>query len=89
MTKAKYIGKHYGTGYEHYYIFLEYEYRGMRYEVYINTSKGNEPLAWQHRAEQDNIDRILDTKCVSTESAQVGIDKFLAWCEGEEVDWDD
>lgn len=88
MTGAKYIGKYYGTGYERNYIFLEYEYRGMKYEVYINTAKGNEPLAWQHRMNQDNIDKLLDTKSVATESSQVGFDKFWSWCEGKDVDWD-
>ena len=59
--KAKFIGKRYGTGYERDYIFLEYEYRGRRYEVYENRAKGNEPLSWQHKAEQLRIDKIVDT----------------------------
>ena len=58
--KAKFIGKRYVTGYERDYIFLEYEYRGRRYEVYENRAKGNEPLSWQHKSEQLRIDKILD-----------------------------
>ena len=58
--KAKYIGKYYGTGYDRNGVYLEYEYRGMRYTVYENRVKGNEPLAWQHKSEQAQIDRILD-----------------------------
>ena len=59
--KATYIGKHYGTGYERNMVYLEYEYRGMRYTVYENRSRGNEPLGWQHKSEQARIDNILDT----------------------------
>lgn len=59
--KAKFISKHYGTGYDRGYVYLEYEYRGMTYTVYENRAKGNEPLAWQHKNEQARIDKILDT----------------------------
>lgn len=59
--KAKYIRKYYGTGYDRNSVYLEYEYRGMTYTVYENRSKGNEPLAWQHKAEQSRIDKIVDT----------------------------
>ena len=40
-------------------IYLEYEYRGYIYTVYENTAKGNEPLSWQHKAEQARIDKII------------------------------
>ena len=60
MRKAKYIGKYYGTGYDSNSVYFEYEYRGMKYTVYENLSKGNEPLSWQHRTEQERIDFILD-----------------------------
>ena len=60
MLKAKYIGKTYGTGYNRDYVYLEYEYRGHTYEVYENRAKGNEPLAWQHKIAQGNIDRIIE-----------------------------
>lgn len=79
--KAKYIGKHYGRGYDRHMVYLEYEYRGMKYTVYENRSKGNEPLSWQHSSEQARIDRILDTKCVSTSSAEEGLDLFFAYYE--------
>lgn len=59
--KAKYIGKYYGKGFDRNNIYLEYEYRGMKYTVVENRAKGNEPLLWQHRTEQDRIDTILDT----------------------------
>lgn len=61
MKKAKFIGKWYGTGYERNTVYLEYEYRGMRYNITENMAKGNEPLSWQHKAEQARIDTILDT----------------------------
>lgn len=60
--KAKYIGKYNGTGYNRHMIFLEYEYRGYTYTVYENTAKGNEPLGWQHKAEQARIDKIIKAK---------------------------
>ena len=72
MKKAKYIGS---------YIFqhrkyLEYEYRGQKYSVCADWNA--EPLAWQHRSEQDLIDKQLDIKCKSIESAEVGIDFFFS-----------
>lgn len=60
--KAKYIGKYNGTGYNRHMVYLEYEYRGYTYTVYENTAKGNEPLGWQHRAEQARIDNIIKAK---------------------------
>lgn len=81
--KAKFIRKYYGTGYDRHMVYLEYEYRGKRYTVSENRAKGNEPLAWQHKSEQALIDRQLDTKCTSTENAQVGFDLFY-----ESLDWE-
>lgn len=57
---ATFIGKFYGTGYDRNTVYLEYEYRGMKYTVTENRAKGNEPLAWQHKSEQAIIDRMLD-----------------------------
>lgn len=59
-NEAKYLGKYYGTGYDRDSVYLEYEYKGHRYEVHENKSKGNEPLSWQHRMEQARIDRLID-----------------------------
>ena len=70
--KAKFIGKYYGTGFDRNMVYLEYEYRGCRYTVYENRARGNEPLSWQHRAEQDRIDATIDTIPV----------------KGESIDWD-
>lgn len=85
MAKAKFIGKTYGTGYNRHFVYLEYEYRGHRYEVYENRAKGNEPLAWQHRNAQAMIDRNIEiaenTKNQNGESAQVGLDMFFASLE--------
>ena len=60
MKKAKYIGKSYGTGYNKDFVYLEYEYRGYKYEVYENRAKGNEPLSWQHKNKQAEIDRLIE-----------------------------
>lgn len=60
--KARYIGKYNGTGYNRHMIYLEYEYRGYTYTVYENTAKGNEPLSWQHKAEQARIDNLIKAK---------------------------
>ena len=91
--KAKYIGKFYGTGYNRHMIFLEYEYRGYTYTVYENTAKGNEPLSWQHKAEQAKIDGLIKAKeqeehytKKEIEEAQKGLEKaiddlFMFWEE--------
>lgn len=39
---------------------MDYSYRGKEYTVYENGAKGNEPLAWQHRSAQDEIDRLIE-----------------------------
>lgn len=59
--KSKFIGKWCGKGYDRNTVYLEYEYRGERYTVTENIAKSNEPLSWQHKVEQDRIDRMLDT----------------------------
>lgn len=91
--KAKYIGKFYGTGYNRHMIFLEYEYKGHTYTVYENTAKGNEPLIWQHKAEQAKIDSLIKAKeqekqytKKEIEEAQKGLEKaiddlFMFWEE--------
>lgn len=79
--KAKYIGKYYGHGYDSHMVYLEYEYRGIKYTVYENRAKGNEPLSWQHSSEQARIDRMLDTKCEATSDAQAGLDLFFEYYE--------
>ena len=43
---------------------MDYEYRNHTYTVYINTSKGNEPLSWQHKNNQAQIDRIIESKSI-------------------------
>lgn len=83
--KAKYIGKYTDTSYGQHKILLEYEYRGKRYTVTEDRRHGNEPLAWQHRLEQDWIDRILDTHNNATESAQEGLDFFFRMMDSEEA----
>jgi hypothetical protein len=60
--KAKFIGKYYGTGFDRDYVYLEYEYRGRKYEVYENRAKGNEPLSWQHKNAQARIDDEIETE---------------------------
>lgn len=58
--KAKFIRKYFGTGYERNYVYMDYEYRGREYTVYENLTKGNEPLAWQHKNHQDEIDKRIE-----------------------------
>ena len=78
--KAKYIGKHCGRGYDRDSIYLEYEYRGMTYTVHENRAKGNEPLSWQHKTEQDRIDRIKDARKPGGEPANINeIYELLGW----------
>ena len=73
--KAKYIGKYNGTGYNRHMIYLEYEYKGYTYTVYENTTKGNEPLSWQHRAEQARIDSIIEAKEKQKQCTQEEIER--------------
>ena len=72
--KAKYIGKSYERQFGRCITYLEYEYRGMRYEVIEDRGKGNEPLSWQHKSEQARIDRILDTRQTGSKGTAKGID---------------
>ena len=74
--KAKYIGAYTFQNRK----YLEYEYRGKKYSVCADWNA--EPIAWQHKSEQDLIDRQLDTKCIATENAQVGLDFFF-----ESLEW--
>lgn len=69
--KAKFIGKHTDTSFGQFIVYLEYEYRGHRYTVYENRCKGNEPLAWQHRSQQDWIDRIIESEKPKSDSQPV------------------
>lgn len=62
MKKAKFIRKYYGTGYDRHMVYMDYEYRGREYTVYENRAKGNEPLSWQHRSNQNYIDNLIEIK---------------------------
>lgn len=76
--KAKFITKYYGTGYDRDFVYLEYEYRGYRYTIYENHGKGNEPLSWQHRAEQARIDKIIEMENdMNNETRSENIDEVL------------
>jgi hypothetical protein len=80
--KAQYIGKRYGSGYDRDMVYLEYEYRGHRYEVYENRAKGNEPLSWQHRNEQARIDSIIKAESNQRDAQPIDFDEIwqmLGW----------
>ena len=62
--KAKFIRKYCGTGYDRNFMYMDYEYRNHTYTVYINTAKGNEPLSWQHKNNQAQIDKIIESKSI-------------------------
>lgn len=85
--KAKFVGKYYGTGFDKDYIYLEYEYKGRRYEVYENRVKGNEPLSWQHKNAQSKIDSEIELESKEKESnfvgesVQEGLDNFFKYLE--------
>lgn len=82
MKKAKFIRKYYGRGYDRDFVYLVYEYMGHEYTVSENRAKGNEPLAWQHRQEQDLIDRLIEEQSRPKkpyryeDSWQAGVDAF-------------
>lgn len=85
--KAKFISKSYGTGFNKDYIYLEYEYKGRRYEVYEHRTKGNEPLSWQHKNAQSRIDREIELEEKQShhkqqvETVQESLDKFFEYLE--------
>jgi hypothetical protein len=74
MNKAKYVGKYYGNYYNRDTVFLEYEYRGHRYEVYENKTKGNEPLRWQHANAQGKIDREIELEKLEEKNKHINKD---------------
>ena len=76
--KAKFIGKHTDTRFGRFIVYLEYEYRGHRYTVYENRLKGNEPLSWQHRGQQDYIDRIIEIESKPSAGKSVDLDEVWA-----------
>ena len=78
--------KYYGTGYDRDMIYMDYEYRGRTYTVYENRAKGSEPLSWQHKSSQAMIDRAieLENKPVTGESADIALDKFFDYVDGNE-----
>lgn len=85
MAKATFIQKWYGCGYDRHMVYLEYEYRGRRYTVYENRAKGNEPLSWQHRNAQAQIDSAIEI-----ESKPQGQGNPPDWDEiFKELGWDD
>lgn len=85
--KAKFIGKSYGTGFDKDYIYLEYEYKGRSYEVYEHTTKGNEPLSWQHKNAQARIDREIELEekmsqnKEQVETVEESLNKFFEYLE--------
>lgn len=93
MRKATFIRKYYGRGYDAHMVYLDYMYRGHEYTVYENRAQGNEPLAWQHRDEQDRIDRLVEQEeqeknaqqkpCRYEDTAQYAIYQFLDFLDGK------
>ncbi len=78
--KARYISKYYDGD----FVYLEYEYKGQRYEVYENRAKGNEPLAWQHKLQQANIDKMIELENKRTNNEPFDPDKLF-----DLLGWDD
>lgn len=62
MEKAKFLFKARERKFNEDFTFYFWEYRGYKYTTYINHNKGNEPLQWQHKSEQDRIDGIIEQK---------------------------
>lgn len=98
MRKATFIRKYHGHGYDAHMVYLVYSYRGHEYTVEENLAQGNEPLAWQHRDEQDRIDRLIEQEeqeknaqqkpCRYEDTAQYAFDQFLNYVNGEPSDFD-
>ena len=89
--KAKFIRKYYGKGFDRDFVYLVYEYRGHEYTVYENRAKGNEPLSWQHKTEQAQIDAIIEAESRPKksyryeDSAAYAFDLFMRYMDGEET----
>lgn len=78
--KSKFVKKHKGTGFNRDITYLEYEYRGMTYTVCESNTKGNEPLSWQHKAEQNRIDAIIDNPQQKGETVDMNdIYELMGW----------
>lgn len=91
--KATFVRKYYGHGYDAHMVYLDYSYRGHEYTVYENLARGNEPLAWQHRNEQNRIDMLIEQEEREKnreakpyryeDTADYAFDQFLRYAEGE------
>ena len=60
IQKAKFLNRYEYRNFNDDIVELEYEYRGHKYTVEENRSKGNEPLSWQHRNAQARIDSMIE-----------------------------
>lgn len=79
-------------------VYLVYSYRGHEYTAYENLAQGNEPLAWQHRNEQSQIDQLIEQEEKEKnaqpkpsryeDTAQYAFDQFLNYVNGEPSDFD-
>ena len=95
MTKerAKFITAYPMSRYDDRTQMLEYEYRGQRYTItkfyYDEPADGS--LWYQHKEMQEKIDDMLDNpkpKYDGGEPAEIGINKFFAYMEGDEHAFD-
>ena len=88
--KAKFVGRYAWNDWGQQRVLLEYEYRGRRYTVEENLSRGNIPLAWQHRNKQDDIDAAIEREEREAKSTQTGptaqeaFDVWWDYIEGDE-----
>lgn len=60
--KAKFLRRYECKYYNEHFICMDYEYRGYKYTVYENLSKGNIPLSWQHINNQTEIDAKIENE---------------------------
>lgn len=69
--------------YETFSTFVEYTYRGYKYEVEYPNSIDyclTSPKV-QHETAQEEIDFIIDNKDIAKENSQVGLDMFFNYIE--------
>lgn len=84
---AKYIKTEYVKDKYNPCKYQVFEYRGKQYrvpyDVYGNYTGIYHDIKGCHKAEQLEIDKLLDSKSIVTEDAEKGFELFYNYCDGK------